>query len=46
MEIRELPQGVYALLTEVGDSRGDSNFGLITGSNGAVLIDADIRRWE
>jgi len=46
MEIRELAKGVYAILTELGDPRGDSNFGLITGNNGAVLIDADIRRWE
>jgi len=46
MELRELAKDVYAILTEVGDPRGDSNFGLITGNNGAVLIDADIRRWE
>ena len=46
MELRELSQGVYAIITELGDPRGDSNFGLITGSNGSVLIDMDIRRWE
>lgn len=46
MEIRKLARGVYALLTGIGDPRGDSNFGLITGPGGVMLIDADIRRWE
>lgn len=45
MEIRELARDVYVILTEIGNSRGDSNFGLINSSDGAVLIDADIRRW-
>ncbi len=46
MEIHKLAQGVYVILTDIGDPRGDSNFGLVTGAGGAVLIDADIRRWE
>lgn len=46
MEIRKAARGVYAILTRIGDPRGDSNFGLITGPGGVMLIDADIRRWE
>lgn len=46
MEVRKLTQGVYTIMSEIGDPRGDSNFGLITGANGSVLIDMDIRRWE
>ncbi len=45
MELRQLAKNVYAILTELGDPRGDSNFGLIIGNNGVALIDADIRRW-
>ena len=46
MEIRELTHNVFVLLTKIGDLNGDSNFGLIIGDNGVVLIDADIRRWD
>lgn len=46
MNVHELAAGVYVISTTAGDARGDSNFGLITTSQGSVLIDADVRRWQ
>lgn len=31
MYVTELQKGIYAIMTEIGDSGGDSNFGLIVG---------------
>ncbi|MCL5959077.1 MAG: MBL fold metallo-hydrolase [Chloroflexi bacterium] len=46
MQIVELAQQIYVITTDSGDSRGDSNFGLITYGEGAVLIDNDVRRFD
>lgn len=46
MQTSELGEGIYVITTDIGDSRGDSNFGLLTCDDGAVLIDNDIRRFD
>jgi len=46
MDAEELQEGIYVLRTKEWGSQGDSNFSLIVGNTGAVLIDNDIRRVE